>query len=171
MAPIGSGLQIDGKKLEDKSKWLVNAVVALDATTGNLLWRFDEKPWPYSSAAGDFGEDFARRKEEQKTDPRREIMCLPDPQGIPLIAGDGKVYSTSSHNGDMYAIQDLDGDGKISSDEVSTFNTSIGFLNSPALAEGMLVAAPCWGPVYIFGGAATHSFTALVAVALAMLVW
>jgi len=83
-------------------------------------------------------------------DPRKEIVCLPDNWGIPTIGGDGTVYATSGHNGNIYAIRDRDGNGRIDTDEVSTFETKNGFLNGPALAPGMMVFAPCWGPMYVF---------------------
>merc|ERR1712187_933302 len=79
-----------------------------------------------------------------------DFVCLPDHQGIPLIAGDGTVYGSSSHNGDLTAIKDVNDNGVIEPEEVSTFKIGIEFLNSPSLAPGMLVAAPCWGPVYVF---------------------
>jgi len=155
VAPIGSSLseKFDngGPLGSNQSKWLVNAVVAMDAKTGSVLWRHEETRWPFAAAAGDFGGPFKRRVFDKLTKhPRREVVCLPDPQGIPLISGDGHVYVSNSQNGDLSAIKDVDGDGKISPAEVSTFPTKIGFLNSPSLAPRMLVAAPCWGPVYIF---------------------
>ena len=48
-------------------------------------------------------------------------------------------------DGRLYAIKDSDGDGLISEDEVSAFNTGNSFQASPALAPGMLVVAPCDG--------------------------
>ena len=32
----------------------------------------------------------------------------------------------------------------------SVFSTHMCFLNSPSVAPGMLVAAPCWGAMYVF---------------------
>ena len=32
----------------------------------------------------------------------------------------------------------------------SVFSTHMCFLNSPSVAPGMLVAARCWGPMYVF---------------------
>jgi len=148
VAPIGGITQMETKVLEGDSQ-LLNAVVALDAATGEELWRVDEAPWPYATAAGDESALQLERQTNMK-DSRSEAMCLPDIQGIPLLAGDGTVYASSSHSGDLRAIRDANGNGKIEPEEVSIFSTNQCFLNSPSLAPGMLVAAPCWGPMYVF---------------------
>jgi len=67
-----------------------------------------------------------------------------------VIASDGTVYASSSHDGGLRAIRDADRNGAIELSEVSTFETGNCFLNSPSVAPGMLVAAPCWGPMYVF---------------------
>jgi len=117
-----------------------NYVMALAAGTGDMLWISEDTPFPYVVAAGD-------RDEHNATDGPE---CWPDAQGIPLIAGDGTVYTSSSHHGDLRAIRDSNNDGVISPSEVSVFKTGQCFLNSPSIAPGMLVAAPCWGPMYVF---------------------
>ena len=117
-----------------------NGVLAMDAATGATLWYSEDRSWPSVVGAGETDEHNA-------TD---GIACWPDAQGIPVIAGDGTVYTSSSHHGDLRAIRDADGDGVISPSEVSIFETKNSFLNSPSLAPGMLVAAPCWGPMYVF---------------------
>jgi len=127
---------------------LVNAIVALDAATGKELWRVEEDVWPHLWAAGD--EQMERRLAWKKLNPEQEVLCLPDTQGIPLISGDGTVYASSSHTGDLRAINDRNGNGVIEASEISIFHTGNCFLNSPSLASGMLVAAPCWGPMYVF---------------------
>jgi len=119
---------------------LRNMVLVLDAATGETVWQSEDKPWNHVAGAGEMDE-------HNVTD---GSMCLPDPQGIPVIAGDGTIYTSSSHHGDLRAIRDADGDGVISHSEVSVFKTGKCFLNSPSLAPGMLVAAPCWGPMYVF---------------------
>lgn len=126
-----------------------NAVVALDAASGEVLWRFDEKPWVGTSPAGE-EEKHEERKSRAETHPRTDVLCSPEAQGIPVIAGDGTVYASSGHSGDLYAMKDVNGNGVIEAAETSVFSTQNCFLNSPSLALGMLVAAPCWGPMYVF---------------------
>jgi len=125
----------------------VNAVVAMDATTGKLLWRWEEDIWDHFAAAGDEDENMLRRAVQRSPE---NPICLPDLQGIPLITGDGTVYASSSHGGDLTAIRDKNGNGIIDANEVSKFATGKAFLNSPSVAPGLLVAAPCWGPMYVF---------------------
>jgi len=117
-----------------------NTVFALDAMTGETLWHSEEEPWYIPFSAG-----------ENETHGEGEgFMCRPDPQGIPVIASDGTVYASSSHGGELRAIRDTNGNGIIEDTDVSTFETHNCFLNSPSVAPGMLVAAPCWGPMYVF---------------------
>mmetsp|Transcript_105674 Transcript_105674/g.235917 ORF Transcript_105674/g.235917 Transcript_105674/m.235917 type:complete len:478 (-) Transcript_105674:144-1577(-) len=117
-----------------------NWVIAVDAGTGATLWVSEDRPFPSAVGAGE-------TDEHNITD---GLYCWPDAQGIPLISGDGTVYTSSSHHGDLRALRDSNNDGVISQDEVSTFRTHKCFLNSPSIAPGMLVAAPCWGPMYVF---------------------
>ncbi|CAJ1449086.1 unnamed protein product [Effrenium voratum] len=123
----------------------VNAVVALDAESGDQLWRFEEEPWNHFGAAGD-----EERVPEFK-DSIENPICLPDLQGIPVINSyDGTVYAASAHAGNLTAIRDLNGDGIIQESETKVFSPGIAFLNSPSWAPGMGVVAPCWGPMYVF---------------------
>jgi len=140
----------DSTKPLRKEQWLPNALVAMDAETGRLLWRYEEPRWNHLVAAGD--EWMSERLQISKTNPKTDVLCLPDPQGIPLISGDGTVYMSSSHSGELTAIKDKDGNGIIDAVDISIFSTHTCFLNSPSIAEGMLVAAPCWGPMYVFKG-------------------
>merc|ERR1712061_828674 len=117
-------------------------VVAFDARTGATLWSTEEETFNHVVAAGDLDEHA----------PADGPVCYPDAQGIPVISADGTVYTPSSHHGDLRAIRDSNNDGIISPSEVSTFKTGKCFLNSPSIAPGMLVAAPCWGPMYVFKG-------------------
>jgi len=126
-----------------------NAVATFDAETGDLIWIWEEEPWPFFAAAGD--EDrLHERIARAALDPRTEIICGPDNWGIPAITGDGTVIASSGNTGNLYAIRDANGDGTISSGEVSTFKTGQGFLNGPALAPGLMAVAPCWGTMYVF---------------------
>jgi len=146
VAPLGDNPQKPWPKLAEATLLKANGgtmrnfVMALDAGTGETLWISEDTPYPDIVAAGD-------RDEHNATDGE---VCWPDAQGIPLIAGDGTVYTSSSHHGDLRAIRDSNNDGVISPSEVSTFKTGQCFLNSPSIAPGMLVAAPCWGPMYVF---------------------
>mmetsp|Transcript_21525 Transcript_21525/g.53854 ORF Transcript_21525/g.53854 Transcript_21525/m.53854 type:complete len:487 (-) Transcript_21525:94-1554(-) len=119
---------------------LRNVVYTLDAATGDVLWQSEEEPYNLLTAAG----------EREQHNPDDGSICLPDSQGIPLIAGDGTVFASSSHTGQLRAMKDKNSDGVIDASEVSIFETHECFLNSPSAAPGMLVAAPCWGPVYVF---------------------
>merc|ERR1719188_2026498 len=115
-------------------------VMAVDAGTGATLWMSEDTPFEHAVAAG----------ESDVHNVTDGGICYPDAQGIPLISGDGTVYTSSSHHGDLRAIRDSNHDGVISPSEVSTFKTGRCFLNSPSIAPGMLVAAPCWGAMYVF---------------------
>jgi len=127
---------------------LRSTVVALHADTGEELWRSAEPAWPREFGAG----DDLKSAIDRSGDVRGSPLCWPDVQGIPLIAGDGTVFASSSLSGVLRAIRDRNGDGKIEAAEVSAFSPHEAFLNSPSVAPGMLVAAPCWGPVYAFLG-------------------
>jgi len=126
-----------------------NTIVAFEAATGKELWSYTEEPWDHFASAGD-EEGMARRQASLAQDPRNEYMCAPDAWTIPIITGDGTVYVGSGLTPNLYAIKDRNGDGKLESSEIATFTNPAGsaWLNSPALAPGVLVGAPCWGPMY-----------------------
>lgn len=128
-----------------------SAVWALNASNGYEVWRFSEPKWRRYSPAGE-GEGFHRRERElSRGDTRRETRCTPDTWGSPVIGADGTVYVASGLSGALHAIRDEDGDGSIGEEEVSSFHTGQAFSNGPALGRGILAAAPCWGPMYVFG--------------------
>ena len=134
-------------RLQLGAKPQVNAVVALDAETGDQIWRWEEEPWTHFGAAGD-EEGFLERAAKNDMD---GSVCLPDLQGIPVINSfDGTVFASSSHGGNLTAINDANGDGIIDKSEVKSFAPGVAFLNSPSMAPGMIVAAPCWGPTYVW---------------------
>merc|ERR1711972_1315554 len=76
-------------------------VMAFDAATGATLWSSEEEPYLHTTGAG----------ENNKHAPIDGPVCWPDAQGIPLISGDGTVYTSSSHHGDLRAIKDSNNDG------------------------------------------------------------
>ncbi|CAE7248889.1 SHOC2 [Symbiodinium natans] len=124
-----------------------NAVIALDAATGSKIWQWNEADWDHFAAAGD-EEGFARRRLLGSIE---NDICLPDNQGIPVVnTKDGTVIVSSSHNGNMTVIRDANKNGIIEDNETTAFATGVAFLNGPATAPGMLVASPCWGPMYVF---------------------
>eukprot|EP00930_Biecheleria_cincta_P054357 TRINITY_DN4040_c0_g1_i1.p1 TRINITY_DN4040_c0_g1~~TRINITY_DN4040_c0_g1_i1.p1 ORF type:complete len:541 (-),score=84.75 TRINITY_DN4040_c0_g1_i1:200-1822(-) len=124
---------------------MTNGIKALDAETGEELWHWEEPAWRSWLGAG---EVEMINKERSSWPP--EDRCWPDAQGIPVILADGTVIASSSHGGGLYSLNDFNKDGKVDASEVSTFETNYCFLNSPSVAPGMLVAAPCWGPMYVF---------------------
>ena len=80
-----------------------NAVLALDATTGMQIWRWDEKDWDHIGAAGDEEHVAQRAAHLDRVD---GITCLPDAGGIPLInTKDGTVYAASSHGGNLTLLK------------------------------------------------------------------
>jgi outer membrane protein assembly factor BamB len=151
VAGLGNNLPIGGLVMPQQPPgdgW-INVVIALDPETGDLLWRYDEPAWPHKFAEGD--DKMAQRTNKSlEVGGKADVVCWPDPQGIPLISGDGTVYMSSSHHGALRSMADKDGSGTIDPSELSTFETHNCFLNSPSIADGMLVAAPCWGSMYVF---------------------
>eukprot|EP00971_Amphidinium_carterae_P198519 3939720-Amphidinium_carterae.1 len=127
-----------------------NEVIAFDAASGGVLWRYAMPTWNHWASRNDELNVKERWKAVEADPDGREHICLPDNQGIPVIAGDGTVFASDSHAGGVYAIKDKNGDGVIVDEEVSIFEAGTEFLNSPSIAPGMLVAAPCWGDAYIF---------------------
>lgn len=124
---------------------LKGAIFALDALDGSMIWQWEEPPWPHMSGAGE-----AEMQDAPRPPWPDEGACWPDALAIPLLLGDGTVYYGSSHGGGLSAIRDSNHNGIIEPSEVNTFETGYCFLNSPSAAPGMLVAAPCWGDVYVF---------------------
>merc|ERR1719478_92163 len=103
-------------------------VVALDARTGNEMWRY-ELPIHNGGIAGD----------------TQTHMCLANGFTNPTISGDGTVYF-GHMGGNLWAIKDRNRDGVISGDgELSNYNFGNAFQGSAALAPGLLVTTPCNG--------------------------
>uniref|UniRef100_A0A7S2K996 PQQ-binding-like beta-propeller repeat protein n=1 Tax=Zooxanthella nutricula TaxID=1333877 RepID=A0A7S2K996_9DINO len=125
---------MDAAILKGNGGGLRSWTMAVDAVTGEALWTFEDERWNSAVAAGET--------------PGR--ACVPHPHASPTIGGDGTVYVASGLSGALHAIREANGDGAITPDEVTTFHASSAFLHGPALAPGMAVAAPCWGPIYVF---------------------
>jgi len=102
-------------------------ILALDAATGQELWRRELPMW-HGAAAGD----------------TPGHVCLPDSFGNPAISGDGTVF-VGFESGAFYAVNDRNHDGRISDSEVSVYDTKNSFQGSPGLAPGLVVATPCNG--------------------------
>lgn len=124
------------------------ALIAFDAETGELQWAFHPPYWKRPAALGDV-ERLHHRFEAMKRDHRTELICLPDSWAAPAISGDGTTIA-GFMDGRLYAVRDADGDGKISSSEVQSFQAEDAWLGTPALAPGMLATAPCGGGLYVF---------------------
>lgn len=128
---------------------LQNRVVALRADNGKELWRYDAPSWDHFGAAGD-EEGFVERSKAFRSGENLPV-CLPDLQGIPVINSyEGRVYMSSSHDGNLTVLEDVNKDGVVQQNETVSFAPGVAFLNSPSMAPGLLVAAPCWGPTYVW---------------------
>lgn len=107
-----------GKGPEHKAR-----ILALNAATGNVSWRYELEPW-HGAALGD---------------DHRSDICLPDAFGNVAIGGDGRVY-VGFQSGKLYSVGGNDGNV-----EALTWQTGAAFQGSPGIAPGMLVATPCNG--------------------------
>lgn len=132
-------------RAQTASRWelgpiLPTEVVALDAGTGELQWRYQLPTWRRFSSAGD--EEGYLTRLLQGTG--RRLACLPAAFSSPTIDNNGTVY-IGHMSGGFYAIKDVNGDGMIdAASEVSVLETGAGFLPSgPSLAPGMLAVASC----------------------------
>lgn len=107
-------------------------VQSFDATTGKRTnWTYTPPVYKQSHAYGDHFPDH---------------ICLPDAWSNGAIGGDGTFY-VGHMSGNMFAIKDINGDGFINetSGEVSRYFGHRCYQGSPAIAQGMLVTAPCDG--------------------------
>jgi len=106
-------------------------VIALDAEEGKPIWSHEVPAWHGWGA----GENLQQ-------------VCLPDSFGNAAIGGDGTVF-VGFQSGDFMGINDKDGNGQISPDEIASFNTGRCAQGTPAIAPGMLAFTPCHG-LYVF---------------------
>lgn len=114
-----------------------SAISALDAKTGEQLWEYQPPVWNSEVVAGDFQRILSK------------TICLPNPYGSPSVDARGTVY-VGHLNGNIYAIRDDNGDGKIEEAEVSSFDTGAGFSHGGSvLAPGTLAIPSCDG-LYVF---------------------
>jgi len=118
--------------------------VALDAETGEYRWSYEPPPFSSLGVRGDDAE-VVRRFMQKHDSP----WCLPDSWSQNTISGDGTVYA-GHQDGYLYAVRDENGDGKISSAEVSRHDLGSAFQASHAIAPGMFAAAPCDGGLYVW---------------------
>jgi len=106
-------------------------VIALDAENGKQIWSHEVPAWHGWGA----GETMLQ-------------VCLPDSFGNAAIGGDGTVF-IGFQSGNLMGINDKDGNGQISPDEIASFNTGRCVQGTPAIAPGMLAYTPCHG-LYVF---------------------
>merc|ERR1711953_939926 len=98
-------------------------LIALDAESGEVLWAY--QPPTYDKimqiSAGD-DEMVISRLFSYKGG----VCCHPTAWGRPVISGDGTVY-VPYLDGRAYVIRDLDGDGQIEKEDVSTYDFGVAF--------------------------------------------
>jgi len=129
---------------------LPRAMMAFDAKTGELQWRFDMEPWHHPATLGDNERLLARLRGIATDNPHNDGVCLPDSCSQPVIDGSGTVF-VGWEDGVVYAVRDKDADGAIAREsEVSSYPFSDGFQGSLAMAPGMLAVAPCGGGLYVY---------------------
>eukprot|EP00747_Dinoflagellata_sp_TGD_P094469 gnl/TRDRNA2_/TRDRNA2_166128_c0_seq11.p1 gnl/TRDRNA2_/TRDRNA2_166128_c0~~gnl/TRDRNA2_/TRDRNA2_166128_c0_seq11.p1 ORF type:complete len:348 (+),score=28.99 gnl/TRDRNA2_/TRDRNA2_166128_c0_seq11:24-1067(+) len=114
-------------------------LVALNADTGELKWRYEFPAYTSSiSARGDTEGLWTRMLYL-----RQRPFCLPVMFSSPTVDGAGVVY-IGHQSGKLFGIKDWDKDGAISESEVSTVDTEAAFLHSgPAFAPGMFAVTNC----------------------------
>jgi len=123
---VGNDLECEPSPVLTKVK---NAqIYALDANTGETIWRYDAPQYNMSCAGN-----------------TPDSICCPDIWGQPSLGADGTVYANWS-GGYSIAIKDTNGDGLIDTTdpaEFSSFNHGQGSNSNTALAPGLTVAASC----------------------------
>jgi len=122
-------------------------VYAYNADTGALRWIFHGPKQPGRYQAGDREGIVDRMKSGLRS------LCLPNGWSAPTISGDGTVF-VGNEMGNLYALRDTDGDGRVfGDDEVSFYDTKGAFSGTatPALAGNMIAAASC-DTLFVFKG-------------------
>lgn len=122
--------QLQSKGVPDNADFLKEKkakIIALDAVKGSLLWSHEVPAW-HGWGAGD----------------TMEQVCLPDSFGNAAISGDGTVF-VGFQSGHLIGINDKDGNGQISPEEIAEFDTGRCVQGTPAIAPGMLAFTPCNG--------------------------
>jgi outer membrane protein assembly factor BamB len=121
-------------------------VYALDAETGEIQWIFNGPSQSHPLQAGD---DNPIAQAQRLLAGVRPIT-LPNPWSAPTIDGNGIVV-IGNQEGQLYALADKDGDGKVTDAEISRFDTKACFSGSAAaaIAPGMLVATSI-DAMYVF---------------------
>jgi len=141
---MGAGLSVVMAQGQHCHPFGSSGMSAYDAATGAEQWHFTAGRNPHMGCAGDL--------EGEKTRVQLGIRpaCRPPPWSAPTIDARGVIYA-GNQDGQLYAIEDLDGDGKFQGkQEVKTLDTLSAF-NTPgsAHAPGMLAIASCDG-LYVF---------------------
>mmetsp|Transcript_71234 Transcript_71234/g.133222 ORF Transcript_71234/g.133222 Transcript_71234/m.133222 type:complete len:466 (+) Transcript_71234:44-1441(+) len=114
-------LNVEEYALEDGNAY------ALDAHTGETLWRYDFAPW-YGPPRGD----------------TIQHLCWPDAFASPAVDGRGTVYIGRA-DGLLYTMHDDNHDKVIDASEVSTYDATQAYQGTPAISDGMLALADCSG--------------------------
>lgn len=126
------------------------ALLVLDAETGVERWRYEPPRWGRHACAGDEELYFRRRRNDH---PSRDDVCMPDSWGQATIDAAGTAF-VGMMDGRMYAVRDIDGDGRIDDapekDEVTLYDFGTAFQGSPAIARSFLAAAPCGGGLWVW---------------------
>ena len=123
---------------------------AFDAHSGAMKWVFALDPYQMPAAAGDADHVGGRLQGLiNGSNPNNDVQCLPDSNAQPVIDGRGTCF-VPFQDGNLFALRDKDGDGKISSEEVKIHKMEAAAQASPAMAPGLLAVLDCSGNLEVF---------------------
>mmetsp|Transcript_44165 Transcript_44165/g.136917 ORF Transcript_44165/g.136917 Transcript_44165/m.136917 type:complete len:496 (-) Transcript_44165:62-1549(-) len=118
-------------------------VRAYDAATGRVKWTWDPPLWTKACSAGD-EEGFGQRLMWGV-----QPYCVPNFWASPSVDARGTIYLGHA-SGNIFALRDDNGDGKIDDSEVSSYDTGAAFGHPGAsIAPGMMAIVSC-DTVYVF---------------------
>uniref|UniRef100_A0A7S1WVG5 Pyrrolo-quinoline quinone repeat domain-containing protein n=1 Tax=Alexandrium catenella TaxID=2925 RepID=A0A7S1WVG5_ALECA len=105
-------------------------VIAVNAETGEDIWRFEPPSWHEPFCAGSSA----------------ELPCLPDLWSGPTIDAAGTVWINWSAGGILYGLRDANGDGKVDRNdpaETTAYDCGSAATGPPSVADGMIVTTTC----------------------------